>query len=169
MPTVRHTRLAAVLLGCVCLAACQSRFFPPPRWTVALSPLDSVEILYSATDAGNTNGVQMSQITVLGTGYVNYRAGSSPRVATDFWGERTGAQWDQYRTDTVTMPGPYIQACFQHLVDLGFFDDNVFEDEDREERPHGVLVVATINGRKKARYTHDERVFDMVRELLRQF
>lgn len=157
-----------MLLG-LFAAGCANTFEKPPRWTVTLSALDYVEFLAGADAEGVSSGGPVSQYMLLGTGFLHRRTGASPRVSNEFWSERTDARWDSYETDAITVPATYVQACFQHLVDLDFFDDRGYVSPTPEVATEGVVVSATINGRRQIRFTQDPRIRAMVAEIARQF
>lgn len=165
-------RPSAWLLAWLVAAAglgCQSVFLKPPHWTVTLSPLDYVQFM-TGTDNGLNVGVRMLRVELLGSGYLSYWAGSSPRVADDFWTERQTDQWDEYRQDSLAVSPTYTLGCFQHLVDTGFFEDEPYRLKAKTvPATNAVFVVASLNGRKKAAMSTDPQIQIILQELLKQF
>lgn len=162
-------RVALGLLLVMVGAGCRNTFDRPPRWTVELSQLDYVEFMAGANAQGNESEGPVSQYILLGTGYLHRRTGSSPRVSNEFWNERKDERWDSYKTDSIAVPATYVQACFQHLVDLEFFDESVHKPPSERLVAQGVVVSASINGRRRVLFSQDPRIRTMVAEIARQF
>lgn len=168
-----HDGRRRVALGLLLLVmagvGCKNTFDRPPRWTVELSHLDYVEVMSGANAQGGETEGPMSQYILLGTGYLHRRTGASPRVSNEFWNERKDERWDSYETDAIAVPATYVQACFQHLVDLEFFDESVHKPPSERLVAQGVVVSAAINGRRRVLFSQDPRIQAMVAEIARQF
>ncbi|MCE9615748.1 MAG: hypothetical protein K8T26_15880 [Lentisphaerae bacterium] len=147
---------------------CQSVFLKPPHWTVTLSPLDYVQFM-TGKESRLGRGMILQRVELLGTGYLTFLSGRSPRVANDFWTERQTEQWDEFHQDAVPVSGMYTLGCFQHLVDSGFFEDNRFTLKRDAATTNGIFVVASLNGRTKAAMTSDPQIEVILRELMKQF
>lgn len=164
----------AVLVVALLAGACQSPFYKPAHWRVEVSTLDYVQFLCGASVTNNpeSNATPHAALKVelLGSGYLTCWEGRSPRVANDFWETRESDRWDEIETDSVHVNKEYVKACFQHLVDTGFFEEDMLSSlKKKGEVSKGIMVLASINGRKKAAFTADPRVAASVSELMKQF
>jgi hypothetical protein len=151
-------------------AACQSLSMRPPHWRVDVSALDYVQFYYSPdplAEKGQFGNV--IYVELQGSGYLTYRAGTSPRVSDEFWQDRQSAHWDEMSHDTIMISQQAAQAVFQRLVDIGYFEEETFRFRKQEPPKDGIFVLASITNRKKADYTGDPRVRDLLRALLQQF
>ncbi len=167
----RHSRVWPGVLGALTLLAvgCQTLFQKPTQWTVTPSALDYIEFVAPLSDAPGAPDGAMVQLMLMGNGYLSMRTGTSPRVTSGFWSEPKDDRWDQVAVDSLTVPPAFVLGCFQHLVDLGYYDDRAMTGNDASPDTPGVAVAAMINGRKKVRIIRDSRMREMVQEILRQF
>ncbi len=159
------------LLAVALTSACKSNspFLKPPHWTVEANPLDYVQFLCGANQE-STSGAEALKLELLGTGYLTAWSGRSTRVTSEFWHEPTNDdRWDEYSSDSVHVSENYVRACYQHLVDTGFFENESMFHRQTAGPKQGIFVVASINGRKKAGFTNDPDVEAAVRELMKQF
>lgn len=164
----------AVALGLACVVvagtACQSLLGDPPRWNVEISSLDYVEYVSRANPEQSSQGANALRLELLGNGYLSFWIGRSQRVTDDFWAERAAdEQWDKLERDEVMTSEAYAKRSFQALVDTGYFETEMFWEKSASPASNGVWVVASINGRKKAKLTDDPKIRAIVSDLLRQF
>ena len=144
-------------------------FYEPPRWDVELSSLDYVQFLSSPPPRAPDERPMVIKIELSGTGYLTLQAGRSERVNDAFWRERSGSTWDDLRRDQLVLSRERTEVLFQRLVDMGFFERKFPEVKEGDEAARALVVLGSINKRRKIRITDDPRVWSLFDELLREF
>ena len=104
------------------LQGCQSsKPHDNKTFVVTLSPLDILEVYYYPS-VTNSKYTAPSRLTLIGTGMISMRTGTSPLLQSDFAAEHDNDQWQDYRTDQTYISDIDMQAIFQSYVNLGMTD-----------------------------------------------
>jgi len=161
MPIALRPFAPLIALACLALVAPGCAFNKPKRFIVSDSSLNWVEI----THLGTNQPGAMVRFSLIGSGSLQLRRGSSPRVLDDFASNTAHPNWDDFRQEEFTLPAGEMRQIFQALVNRGIFDE-----EPPANRGAPVLPMAKISGRLNGdrffRHTTEPELLEIVDRLL---
>ena len=135
------------------------------RFPVSPSALDYVQFVTHVPDtSGRAHTVR---IELRGSGYLEYRAGTSERVRTGFWESPSAVSWEDLDERHVALSPADTLRILQRVVDAGLFDRGGSRDISVTRRP--LFVQASIGREKQIRVTDEEVFYNIFRDLLRKF
>jgi hypothetical protein len=148
--------LAVVLI----IGATSCTLFQPKHIIVTDSALNWVEITYLGTNLPST----MIRFSLVGSGSLQMRSGSSPRVLDDFASNTAHPNWDDFKLVEINLAPDKMKQIFQALVNRG-----VLEKEPRANRKLPVLPMAKISGRfnreRFFRHTNAPEILEVVTQI----
>lgn len=152
--------LAAVFASAALLSGCSTS---GRRFQVSQSQLNWMEVSYKPAK----NGAPFCRISMLGTGSITMRMGTSPRIADSFSYDTRNANWNDVEQIRADIPQEEMQDVFQMFIDNGI-TDSPRSDKHAGEIPGKAIVMigARIDREKIRRRTDDEKIVGMVERLI---
>ena len=147
---------AATLAGC-------GPFWVDPYITVKESPLNWVEIHYYNM---NRKPYRRISVLVMGSGHVELKKGTSDRVSNDFAKHTDDAEWENFRTQRVSIDPKHANDIFQHLVNYGLLDrEKSFRGSDKDEYDRFIAVKANVSNYT---YSQPDNIYEVDPDLAEQ-
>ena len=150
---------AAVAALCACGCATHG-----PRFPVSGSQLNWMEIAYRPARPGQ-NPVRVS---LLGTGAITLKTGSSPQVMNSFAVDTRNSSWNDVDEVRAEIPQEEMQSVFQQFIDNGV-TDSPRSDKKAGKTPGKafVMIGGRIDKEKIRRATDDPQLVKMVERLIK--
>ncbi len=155
----RLAAIAAIALAAACGCATHGRRFP-----VSPSQLNWLEIAYRPAK----QGAYPCRISILGTGSITMRTGSSPQIMNSFSVDTRSSSWNDVDEIRADIPPDEMQAILQQFVDSGI-TDSPRSDKKAGQAPGKpvVMIGGRIDREKIRRMTDDEKLVKMTERLIK--
>lgn len=156
----RPMRLAAVAIAAAAMACgCMTH---GPRFPVSSSQLNWLEIAYRPA----AQGANPVRISLLGTGAITMRTGSSPQIMNTFSVDTRSSSWNDIEEIRADIPQDEMQAIFQQFIDTGI-TDSPRSDKNAGKNPGKPFAMfgGRIDREKIRRKTDDPALMKMVERL----
>ncbi len=155
-------RTLTTLFAAATLAGC-GPFWVDPYITVKESPLNWVEIHYYNM---NRKPYRRISVLVMGSGHVELKKGTSDRVSNDFAKHTDDAEWENFRTQRVSIDPKHANDIFQHLVNYGLLDrEKSFRGSDKDEYDRFIAVKANVSNYT---YSQPDNIYEVDPDLAEQ-
>ncbi|MBQ1568364.1 MAG: hypothetical protein IIZ70_00495 [Kiritimatiellae bacterium] len=155
-------RTLMTLFAAATLAGC-GPFWVDPYITVKESPLNWVEIHYYNM---NRKPYRRISVLVMGSGHVELKKGTSDRVSNDFAKHTDDAEWENFRTQRVSIDPKHANDIFQHLVNYGLLDrEKSFRGSDKDEYDRFIAVKANVSNYT---YSQPDNIYEVDPDLAEQ-
>ena len=153
---------AAVAAALAAVSGC-GPFWVDPYITVKESPLNWVEIHYYNM---NRKPYRRISVLVMGSGHVELKKGTSDRVSNDFAKHTDDAEWENFRTQRVSIDPKHANDIFQHLVNYGLLDrEKSFRGSDKDEYDRFIAVKANVSNYT---YSQPDNIYEVDPDLAEQ-
>ena len=155
-------RTLTTLFAAATLAGC-GPFWVDPYITVKESPLNWVEIHYYNM---NRKPYRRISVLVMGSGHVELKKGTSDRVSNDFAKHTDDVEWENFRTQRVSIDPKHANDIFQHLVNYGLLDrEKSFRGSDKDEYDRFIAVKANVSNYT---YSQPDNIYEVDPDLAEQ-
>ena len=153
------------MVGRLCaLATCVALFFANgcgpfwvnPYFAVDQSALNWMEIHYYNT---NREPVHRVSLYLCGSGHVEIKKGTSPRISDDFAKRYTEEEWADMGVQQMDIDPAHVNDVFQDLVNRGVLDRDKWgkAEKNKKEYRRFIAVKANINN---VTYSEKDNIFE---------
>jgi hypothetical protein len=155
--------IALLLLGFVC--GCSTIQGKKAMPVVTESQLNWLEVAYLPG-----MGHPPVQLSMMGSGNLRIKRGSSPLVANDFSQDIENVKWGDVRVDQINLPPAEMRTLFQGLVDRGLLRpaDKDFLASVGRGVPTA-RIAGTLGRERVARQAVEPELIGFIRDLLKAF
>jgi len=155
----------ALTLACAVGSGCATLWNHDKPITVDESQLNWLEIAYRPG-----MGKPLVQLSLLGSGNIRLKRGTSPQISNDFSQDVDNVLWDDVNVDQLNVQTSQMRDVFQALVNRGLMQepDKDFLESAKRGVPEA-RITGMLNNERVKRLAVEPELIGYIRELLRLF